>query len=592
MSKKIQTTELDFDAIKQSLKTYLQGQAEFSDYNFEGSGMSILLDVLAYNTHYNSLYLNLALNEAFIDTASKRASVVSKAKELGYTPKSAKCSTAVVNITVIDESIAAPSYLEIPAYSVLNCTIDSKTYNFYTTQSYIAYKDSSQYFFENVTIKEGTLFQYSYEYSENGSYIIPNSNVDTSTLTVTVQENALSSETVVFTNSDTIIDIDGNSNVYFLKENYDGYYELEFGNGDIGKQLEVGNYITIRYLISSLDTANGIGSFSFNNFSNSFVSTVDASFGGTSQEDIESIRWNAPRYFTTQNRCVTANDYRNIIKALYDVKDVNVWGGETMTPPQYGKVFISVVPKTTPVLTEDEQNYILNNIIAPRKSLTITPEFVDPTYINIEIAVKYFYDPALTTRSAGEISTIVLQTIEDYNQKNLNTFSGIFKYSRLTSDIDNSEPSITSNSMTIKLHRALTPIYGVDSSYTVELGNAVKNSHTFEEAVISTGFYIKDNSNVCFIEDNPPISGSIGTLRMFYRDSLNNKTYIGDVGTIDYSKGLINIKNITITSLYGNEFKLIIIPEINDVVSNKNQFVQIDISNVSIIPTIDTRKGL
>jgi len=588
---KLHTTELDFDGIKQSLKTFLQGQEAFSDYNFEGSGMSVLLDILAYNTHYNSLYLNLALNESFIDTASKRSSVVSKAKELGYTPKSAICSTAVVNITIINELIDAPSYIEIPAFTVLTSTTDSQTFNFYTTQSYIAYRSSNQYVFNNVILKEGSLYQYSYEYVEGGSYVIPNNNVDITTLEVIVQPNASSSVTDVYKNSNTIINIDGKSLVYFIKENYDGLYELEFGNNDIGKKLDVGNYITVRYLISSLEVPNGINSFSFN-YPNSFVATVDSAFGGSQPEDIESIRWNAPRHFTSQNRCVTSSDYINMIKSLYNVKDVNVWGGESMSPAQYGKVFISVVPKNNPFLSEDEKDYILEYIVNPRKSLTITPEFIDPAYINIELDVKFYYNPNLTTRSSGDLSSLVIQTIEDYNEKNLSLFSGVFKYSRLTADIDNTDSSITSNIMNIKLHREITPIFNIDSSYIVNLGNAIKNSVNFEEAVISSGFYIKDNSNICYIEDVPPNIGDIGKLRLFYRDVVNNKIYLRDCGSIDYSKGLIKIDNITIRSLFSSEFKLIITPATNDVVSNQNQFVQIDFSKVSITPIIDVRKGM
>lgn len=595
MNKKIQTTELGFDEIKQSLKTFLSGQAEFSDYNFEGSGMAILLDVLAYNTHYNSLYLNLALNEAFLDTASKRASVVSKAKELGYVPRSAVCATARVTVTIIDDNINSPEYIEIPAYSIFNSSIDGVNYTFYTTQSYIAYKDSNQYVFNDVILREGKLYQYNYEYTAGGKFVVPNTNVDTTTIQVSIQESIGSAETEIFVNSNNIIDVDGTSKVYFIKENYDGFYEIEFGNGDLGKQLDEGNYITVRYLISSLDEPNGISQFSYEAF-NAFVTTIDAAYGGSGPEDVESIRWNAPRFYTTQNRCVTPADYRNIIKSLYNVKDVNVWGGETMSPPQYGKAFISVVPNNAPVLTDDEKDYILKEILEPRKSLSITPEFIDPTYIDVELDVKFYYDPNMTTRSSGDLSTIVLQTIEDYNEKYLSTFSGIFRYSRLISAIDNSEASITSNFMTVKLHRELTPIYGIDASidasYVVELGNAIKNSRTFEEAVLSSGFYISGNNNLCFIEDNPPAFGNIGTMRMFYRDGTNAKVYLRDVGTIDYAKGIIRINNITITALYTNEFKLVIVPAVNDVESNKNQFVQIPSNKVTITPIIDNRKGL
>ena len=591
MNKKIQTTELGFDEIKQNLKTYLSGQAEFSDYNFEGSGMSILLDVLAYNTHYNSLYLNLALNEAFIDTASKRASVVSKAKELGYVPRSAVCATARVNIIILDDNIGAPDYIEIPAYSTFTSSVDNTSFTFYNTQSYIAYKESNQYVFENVELREGKLYQYNYEYTDGRKFVIPNSGVDITTVEVSVQDDINSGSVEIYVNSNDIIDVNSSSKVYFIKENYDGFYEIEFGNDDIGKKLDEGNYITIRYLISSLDQPNGISQFSYDAF-NSFVTTVDAAYGGSGPEDIESIRWNAPRYYTTQNRCVTPSDYKNIIKSLYNVKDVNVWGGETVTPPQYGKAFISVVPNNAPVLTDDEKNYILEEILEPRKSLSITPEFVDPTYIDVELDVKFYYDPNMTTRSAGDISTIVLQTIEDYNNQYLSTFDGIFRYSRLVSAIDNSEDSITSNFINIKLHRELVPIYNIDASYTVELGNSIKNSRTFEEAVLSSGFYINGNSNICFIEDQPPTLGDTGIMRMFYRDGTNSKVYLRDVGTINYSKGIININNITIVALYAPEFKLMIVPAINDVESNKNQFVQIPSNKVNITPIVDTRKGL
>ena len=591
MNKKIQTTELGFDEIKQNLKTYLSGQAEFSDYNFEGSGMSILLDVLAYNTHYNSLYLNLALNEAFIDTASKRASVVSKAKELGYVPRSAVCATARVNIIILDDNIGAPDYIEISAYSTFTSSVDNTSFTFYNTQSYIAYKESNQYVFENVELREGKLYQYNYEYTDGRKFVIPNSGVDITTVEVSVQDDINSGSVEIYVNSNDIIDVNSSSKVYFIKENYDGFYEIEFGNDDIGKKLDEGNYITIRYLISSLDQPNGISQFSYNAF-NSFVTTVDAAYGGSGPEDIESIRWHAPRYYTTQNRCVTPSDYKNIIKSLYNVKDVNVWGGETVTPPQYGKAFISVVPNNAPVLTDDEKNYILEEILGPRKSLSITPEFVDPTYIDVELDVKFYYDPNMTTRSAGDISTIVLQTIEDYNNQYLSTFDGIFRYSRLVSAIDNSEDSITSNFINIKLHRELVPIYNIDASYTVELGNSIKNSRTFEEAVLSSGFYINGNSNICFIEDQPPTLGDTGIMRMFYRDGTNSKVYLRDVGTINYSKGIININNITIVALYAPEFKLMIVPAINDVESNKNQFVQIPSNKVNITPIVDTRKGL
>lgn len=589
MNKRIQTTELSFDQIKQSIKTYLSGQSQFSDYEFEGSGLSILLDVLALNTHYNALYLNLALNEAFIDTASKRSSVVSKAKELGYTPRSSISATALVNVIMIDDTLNAPDYMEIPEYATFTATVGSESFNFYTTQTYIAYKQGNQYIFNNVVLREGALYEYAYEYVQGRSFIVPNKDVDITTFSVTVQENVGSSTTDVYVRSNNIVDIAGDTKVYFIHENYDGFYELQFGNGDIGNQLDVGNYIRIKYLISSKDIANGARTFSYNN---AFVTTITPAYGGSEAEDIESVRWNAPRHFTAQNRCVTANDYKYIIKNLYNVKDVNVWGGDEVVPPQYGKVFLSIVPKNSQTLSNDEKDYILNYIIKPRKSLTITPEFVDPTYMDLSIDVKFKYDPNLTIRNAQEISSLVFDTIIDYSDTNLATFDGVFRTSRISTEIDNTEDSIISNDITLALYRDITPIYNTNYTYNINLGNTIHNSPLSEENVISSGFYISGNNNICYIDDVPPATGDVGKLRLFYLDNLNNKVSISDIGTINYSKGIVNITGLNIRSLYTNSFRLKIVPGDSDIYSSHHQFLRISPSLIKITPFILSTKGL
>lgn len=598
---KITTSELDFDAIKTSLRTYLQEQSQFQDYDFEGSALSTLLDILAVNTHYNALYTNLAVNEVFIDSASKRMSVVSRANELGYTPRSARCATAVVDVTMINTQIGAPTTIEIPAYTAFSGQIAGKPYTFYTTSSYVATRNDTSYEFAGVELKEGSVLTYSYTVGDSSTFTIPNLGVDTTTLLVTVQENAETSTFDVYQLSDTIVNIDGTSPVYYIREIENEKYQLQFGNGVVGKALTAGNVVTVTYMVGNKELPNGIASFTYNGSSivdtEVFVTTVTSAVGGAEAEDIDSIRVNAPRTYTAQNRCVTIDDYKTAIMALFsNISAINVWGGDKSTPPQYGKVFITIIPKDTATLTDDEKDYILDTILAPRKSLTVTPEFVDPTYIRISLDIAVYYNPQHTTRSASDIASLVQQTVVDYNNNNLNTFfspshnlsyGGVFKYSQLSRAIDATEHSITSNITTIALSRDLTPVYNVLYPYTIELGNPIYNSGVPEESFKTTGFYNTYSNEVCYIDDLPVESNDIGSLRLFYYNTSGEKVILRTIGSINYATGTVNIDSLIITSLYGESWSATIKPQSNDVVSVNNQFVQIDTSAVTITPIAD-----
>lgn len=585
---KIRTSELDFGEIKENLKEYLRGQSEFSDYDFEGSAMSILLDVLAYNTHYNALYTNLAVNEAFLDSASKRASVVSKAKELGYVPRSSQSATAIVTVVAINNQIEAPPTLEIPQYTPFSSTVDGKEFNFFTLATHTSTRVGNQYVFDNIMIKEGTVLQYTYDVTtERPTFSLPNASIDTSTIRVLVQENPQSTESETFIKADNIVELTPNSPVFFIKENDKGSYDIEFGNGIVGKALSPGNLVTVTYIVCNKDLPNGARTFKYNGSLSGqnqfFITTVSPAFGGADAESVDDIKWNAPRAYTAQNRCVTVDDYRTIIKQYYpDARSVNVWGGETSIPPQYGKVFISLIPQTRPRLLESEKNFILNNIVNPRKPVTITPEFVDPTPITMELNVAVYYDPNKTTRSGGDIKTIVEEVIEDYGDVNLNRFNGIFKLSQLSRLIDESEPSITSNVTKIKLHREVSIIFNQFVGYSVDLGNPILKTPTPSESVVSTGFFIPDETRIYFIEDVPQ-EGPIGKLRLFYRSEVSgDKIPDRTVGTVNYSTGQIRIDDIIITRLVGIEFIFTIVPESYDVVSSQNQFVTIDFPRLSV----------
>ena len=587
-NRKISTTELDFDAIKSNLKTYLQGQTQFSDYDFEGSSLSVLLDILAYNTHYNALYTNLAVNESFLDSASKRSSIVSRAKEIGYIPHSATSATAKVNI-VVSNTTSTPATLTIPALQAFTATVDGTTYNFYNTSDEVATLDGSTYTFTNVEIKEGTPLQFKYEASDNTRYFIPNNNVDLSTVKVRVQENASSTTFETFVRDEDILELDGESKVFFVKEIDNQLYELEFGNDIIGKGIANGNIVTIDYMTTNKDEANGARLFSYNGATllggTLAVSTVLSASGGSDIEDIESIRYNAPRYYTSQNRAVTIEDYKTIIfKSFPEAQSINIWGGEDNIPPQYGKVFIAIKPKSTDVLTASQKDVLINEILKNKNVVSITPELVDPTYINLEVTSTVYYNPNLTTRSLSDIKALIIAEINDYNDDHLESYDGIFKHSNLSRLIDTAEDSILSNITTIKLHREVEVNYNTNVTYEINLGNPIYHSGVPEQSISSHGFYIAGNSNIMYLEDLPDSDANTGVLRMYYIDN-NVKTYVRTFGTINYDTGSITMNELQISGLDLTDspvFELIVKPQSNDVVSIRNQLVQIPPENVIV----------
>ncbi len=589
-NKRITTAELDFDKIKFNLKNYLKGQDQFQDYDFEGSSLSILLDVLAYNTHYNSLYTNLAVNESFIDSASKRSSVVSIAKELGYVPGSATCSQATIDL-VISGYTDPDQILELPKYTAFSTTVNNVSYNFYTTESYTAYRSGNSFTFSDIVIKEGTPLNFRYTVSDAQKYIIPNTSVDLDTLRVSVFENASTANYTAYSRAENLLELDATSTVYFVKEIQGQLYELEFGNDVVGKAVQNGNVVLLEYLTCNMSAPNGARTFSYQGQSvNGTVVTTTkiAAASGAAEEDIDSIRWNAPRAYTTQNRCVTLEDFKSVIYQYYpNTQTVNVWGGESNIPKSYGDVFIAVKPKNKDFLTEAEKEYLLTDVIDPRKTVTIHAKMVDPEYIYVALDVAYYYDPKLTTRSVYDIITLVKNTIIDYNNVHLVRFDGILKYSRLLSDIVETEKSISSAIVTVKLHREITPLFNQAPNYVVNLVNPIYNSGVPEESILSNGLNVYSQPNVCYIDDIPTTGSNIGALRLFYY--LNNaKQFVKYVGTVDYSSGVISISDLILTGVVDGTFTLVIKPQSNDVVSVRNQIVYIKDSLVNVNAVVDT----
>jgi len=580
-NKRISVSELDFDNIKANLKEYLKGQSEFSDYDFEGSGLSILLDVLAYNTHYNGIYTNLAINEMFIDSASKRSSVVSLAKLLGYTPNSAKCATATLTLNITSPS-TGPSVVTVPAFTQFNTTVDGSSYAFYTTQEYSAVGASTNYTIPNVVITEGSPLTFKYTAAAGIRYIIPNANVDLSTVKVRVQENSTSSNFTTYTVSTSIITADSTSKVFWIKEIDDGLYELTFGNGTLGKALDNGNVVHISYFVSSLDAANSASLFSYDGSTlysgaNVSITTTAAASGGGVVEDISSIKFNAPRSYAAQNRAVTPDDYRALIYANFpEAASVAVWGGEDNDPPVYGKTYISVKPKTAGKLTLQQKSDIINTILESKNIVSITPEILDAEYINIALNVTVYYNDRETGYSSTDMASIVRQVILDYDDSELQKFEGIFRYSKLSRLIDAAEPSITNNITTVLLRRKLSPRYNISAEYNINVINPIFTSGVADDSVISTGFYIQGSDFIHYLSDD-----GVGNMVLYYRSAgtttQESQKIISDanIGTVDYAAGKVNIKNLNITGLADIDFEISIKPSSNDVISAYTQIAEI-----------------
>lgn len=577
-NKRIQVSELDFDTIKTNLKTFLQGQTEFQDYDFEGSGLSVLLDVLAYNTHYNGIYTNLAVNECFLDSASKRASVVSLAKMLGYMPRSATCATATVNASVTAPT-SSPATVTIPAMQPFTTSIDNVSYTFYNRSAVTtARTNAGTYNFTGLVLTEGTPLQYKYTMAPGVRFIIPNANADLNTLTVSVQETSSSDVYEVFTRADTLTEVTSITHAYFVKEIDDGLYEISFGNDNLGKALSNGNVVTLDYMVSSLEAANFATSFTYGGVtlagSSLSVTATAAASGGASPEAIDEIKFNAPKYYAAQNRAVTPDDYKAIIlKNFPEAQTISVWGGEDNNPPVYGKTYICVKPRNASKLTNLQKEFIRNNILQSRNIVSITPEIVDPEFFNIKVTSFVYYNPRATTKTPTQIETIVKNAIMRYNDEDLERFDSVLRYSKLTKTIDEADPSIVNNITRIMIRHPHAVTYNIATQYVLDLINPISQDGGKQgEVFASTGFYIPNSNELHFLDDDAK-----GNIRLYYTNTNFEKVIVNpSIGTINYDTGSVVVRSLTIRAIDGAFFEWQVKPESYDVVSALNQIVQID----------------
>ena len=498
---RLNITDLDFDQIKSNLKTYLQQQSQFQDYDFEGAGLSVLLDILAYNTHYNSYYLNMVANESFLDTALLRDSVVSHAKTLGYVPYSSSAPKSVVNVTV-DSANTTPGTLTITRGTGFSSDlVDGISYNFIVLDDVSVTKSDTKFYFENLDIYEGVLVNYDYNYSQLSNpksvFILPDRGVDTSTITVSVRSNPGNTSSAVYTKSTDILDITSTSAVYFLQEGKNTNYQIYFGDGVLGKALDDGSVISVSYLVTRGDAANKSNAFITNSMiggmSNIVVDVVNVASGGSTRESVDSIKFGASSQFLTQNRLVTFKDYESYLKKNYpSVDSLSVWGGEDQSPPAYGKVFISLKPKENYFITETEKLRIVNEIIKPKSIVAVTAEIIDPEYLYIMIENYVQYDKTKTTLSPIAIKNAIRSSLLNYRDTFLNKFDATFVLSKMQDYIDSVDLNSIAGSETIlRLQKRFEPTLGVGSTYRIEY-NAPLHRGTTTNKLTSSLFNVYD----------------------------------------------------------------------------------------------------
>lgn len=555
----INVTELDFDNIKQNLKTFMQSQAEFSDYNFEGSALSVLLDTLAYNTHYNAVLAHLVANESFLDSAIKRTSVVSLAKNLGYTPRSRRCPVGTLTFTITPSGAYTSSTYTLPRDTVFTSSLDGTTYTFVPSEAVTAtlqdVSGTAKFVFPNLKLKEGKRISNSFLITTNKELdpvIIPNKDVDTSTLRVRVQTSGSNFNIETYVLHTGILDIDESSKVYFLEETIEGLYSITFGDDVIGKKLTAGNVVIVDYINTNGVAANGVGVLQTFTCSATLTGAGEikaysefvAASGGQNKESIDSIKINAPKYNSARERAVTASDYKSLILASNEnIQSCSVWGGESNDPPVYGKVFISLDPIAGQLISQQDKDNIVSNIIDPKGSIGILPEFVDPEYTFITLRVSVVYNANATSLTSGQLSSSVSSAISTFFNTELNILNKNFYFTALHTIIKGVSNSIVSINIIPSLQKRIEiprENFDRDVNYTFTF-----NSRVQPRELHSTWFNYTNNeaTNKVKLQDVPdagvvsPEYNGFGTV--FLQSESGSK--IRDIGRIDYSTGKITI---------------------------------------------------
>lgn len=561
---------MDFDSIRANLLTYLRNQNEFTDYDFEGSGMSVLLDILAYNTHYMGMYLNMVANEMYLDTAQLRNSVLSHAKLTNYVPTSRIGAVATVNIKVTPEGAEnlTATTLTLPKYTqFISEEKDGINYIFSTVNANTATKANGSFDFTNISIKQGISTTRNFLVDGTNMsrrFTIQSANVDTSTLTVSVQASEANTVLDTYTLADDLTELQANSTVFFFEENSEnGFYTIYFGDGVLGKALANDNIVIAKFLETDGEAANKVNTYvsisSIGGYSsNIIVTAVAAADGGAEKETVEQVRFRAPIHYTTQNRSVTKLDYETLLLKDYpNVDAIAVWGGEENDPPVYGKVYISLKPKGNYEITLIEKERIKTEIIRNRNVLTVFPEIIDPDYTYILTNFEVNYNPSLTNLDEDELQSLIRQTVLDYKEDNLQTFNSVFRKSKLARMVDNTEKSITSNSLDIYVQKRIEPTLNETKNYVIEFKMPLYKAGLTEKLYSYPSVTVEDVSGIqrnVFFEEVPESYSGIDSIEVVTTGTSYTEvpvvTITGDGSGATAEAVIVNgkLKSVTVTN--------------------------------------------
>ena len=603
---KLQVTELDFDDIKDNLKTFLKAQNKFKDYDFEGSGMNVLLDTLAYNTHYLAFNANMVANEMFLDSASLRSSVVSHAKQLGYEVSSSRAPIATITAVVTTTS----DTITMPAGTKFNTTIDGQSFSFVTIADVTKAKSGGVVTFDDTLVYEGTYV--TVEYTVDSSdvtqrFLLTDDRADVNTLTVQVQNSVSDTETTTYTKATDISQLTSSSAVYFLQEVEAGKFEVYFGDGVLSKSITDGNIITLKYVVTNKTAANGASTFtapsSIAGETGIVVTTDAAAVGGAEPESIDSIKLKAPLDFASQGRAVSTKDYEVYVKKLFpQTQSVSVWGGEdgsydtstgSSSVAEYGKVFISIKSNSGQKLTSVQKTNLVS-ALAPFKVASVTPVIVDAETVSLILGTTFRYDTTATSLAATDLIAKVNTVIQNYNTNNLQLFTNPFRHSELLGLIDAADTSILSNVTTVTMAQNFTPTLGTAQSFNLNFANPFFNPHDGHNSaaggiIASTGFGLNDDGTTEYFFDD---DGS-GNLRIYSLSGLTRVYFNNFAGTVDYTNGLISIGSLNITSISdvdgdtSTQIRVTVLPASNDIVPVRNQIIEIDLINTTISAAVD-----
>jgi len=602
MSKhKLVVSDYDFDAIKTNLKSFLQGQTQFQDYDFEGSSLNILLDILSYNTHYLAYLANMSTNELYLDSADIRNNIVSLAKMIGYTPSSPRAPLASIDVTLNN---ATGTSVTMNKGTVFTTSVDDTSYQYVTNSDVTITPSSGIYKFDSLPIYEGTLVTFKYTVDSTDvdqKFIIPSASADTSTLLVKVQNSSSDSTTETYSLAGGYNNVTSTSKVYFIQEGQDGKYEIYFGDGVNGKSLLDGNIIILEYIVTNIEDSNGASAFALSGniggFTDVTISTISSSQGGASGETDESIRLNAPLQYAAQERAVTTTDYETLVKSIYpNALSVSAWGGEDDETPRYGIVKIGIKAASGSTLTETTKQDIVNKL-KPYNVASVSPQIVDPETTSVLLTSTVKYNTSTTTKSSDTLKSEIITAITNYNTNTLQKFDSIYRHSKLTGLIDSVDTSILSNITNVKIRKSFTPSLASSQKYNIYFRNAVFNPHTGHNMAAggilsSTGFKVTGSDLEQFLDDD----GS-GNVRRYYLAS-GIRTYSNETqGTINYSNGEITLNSLNVASISNirgatsTVVELTVTPDSNDIVPVRDQIVELDVANSGITVTADTFVG-